>query len=125
MRLLAAAGLEICAGDRANVWIIKDQKGNFIGSVDRILRMKRGTFDDKLASSASVLRSQTFVLDQTSQRDLHDRKRRIALGIALIIAAAASARENWSVDLDEEAPANPGRTQTDLWGIALLPKPGR
>jgi hypothetical protein len=120
VRLLATAGFEIVPGERVNVWIIKDQKGNFIGSVDRILRMKHGTFDSKLAAAAV-----SFVPGPTSPRGLHDRKRRLALGVALIIAAAASARKNWSVDTDEEAPANPGRTQTDLWGIALLPKPRR
>lgn len=124
VRLLAAAGFEICAGDRANVWIIKNQKGVLVGSVDRILRMKRGTFDNQLAA-AGLSRSQAFVSDPTSQRDLRDRKRRIALGLALIIASMARARENWSVDADEEASDNAGRTQTDIWGIALLPKPRR
>ena len=56
---LAAAGYELIQGKKVNVWVVIDKDGNAVGSLDRLLRMKRHEIKDLMEKSDDRDRSKS------------------------------------------------------------------
>jgi hypothetical protein len=137
LNLLAEAHFQIRPGERDQVWIVEYKDKHFVGSVDRILRMKHGFFENALVTAGANLAwsqdhtpptsipdakdNQVTTLRSSSTFRL-DRRRRLVLLIAIILKAAAH-KANWQSPENDTVPQSPGPVRTDIWGIVQLAKP--